>query len=125
MTRSGNPATASPVPAGGGANRHRYSGRRTGSQSFYVDGLRCLRPNAHLPRRIANIGKLIHLLSTVAIARYSTSDAPGVIRKPAVADVWRPGSTGVGDGVYLLGIAGAHGDAAGALEVAVDLVVPG
>jgi hypothetical protein len=80
-------------------------------------------PYAHLFRRVANVGKLIHLLFGVAIAGHGSSDAPSVVRDPAITDISRPRMDRMRDGVHLLGVTCTHRDGVGTLEIAIDFIV--
>src|SRR5258707_10965223 len=97
------------VTRGVPADWHRYSRRRSCRQSIYVDILGGGRPLAHRFRRRSDIGKLIHRPLRVAITCHGGTNAPSVVRNPGVTDVSRPWMDCMGDGVDLLGIAGAHG----------------
>src|SRR5258708_4049979 len=75
MTRSGNPATASPVPAGGcAATPHRSSGSPTSSPALYVavpGGL--LTGRANLRRDEVAIG-ILHLAARIDIVVVALAD---------------------------------------------------
>src|SRR5262245_3081830 len=105
---------------------HRHRNRRGPCpRSADVDVLVGRRLLAHHFSAYANIGKLIRRLPLRAVALHGAIRSPGIIGKPAVVNVAWPWMNGVGDGVGLLGVAGAHGDGIGALEIAIHLVVTG